>query len=108
MTLALYLTLLAGVLQTSQPARPADRFITVNGLRIHYLEWGAEGNQPLIMLHGIGRVAHTFDHIAPHFAGKYHVIAVDMRGHGDSSWDPKGAYLVEDYTKDIEACETRG
>jgi len=46
-------------------------------------------------------VAHTFDHIAPHFSAKYHVMAVDMRGHGDSSWDPKGAYLVEDYVKDI-------
>ena len=82
---------------------PVDRYATVNGLRIHYLDWGSEGKQPLIMLHGIGRVAHTFDHIAPHFAAKYHVIAVDMRGHGDSAWDPKGAYLVEDYTKDIEA-----
>jgi len=82
---------------------PVDRYATVNGLRIHYLDWGMEGKQPLIMLHGIGRVAHTFDHIAPHFAAKYHVIAVDMRGHGDSAWDPKGAYLVEDYTKDIEA-----
>jgi pimeloyl-ACP methyl ester carboxylesterase len=29
-------------------------------------------------------------------------MAVDMRGHGDSGWDPKGAYLVEDYVKDIE------
>ncbi len=82
---------------------PVDRYATVNGLRIHYLDWGSEGKQPLIMLHGIGRVAHTFDHIAPHFAAKYHVIAVDMRGHGDSAWDSKGAYLVEDYTKDIEA-----
>jgi len=54
------------------------------------------------MLHGIGRVAHTFDHIAPHFASKYHVMAIDMRGHGDSGWDPMGAYLVEDYVKDIE------
>ena len=56
----------------------------------------------MIMLHGIGRVAHTFDHIAPHFASNYHVMAVDMRGHGDSGWDPNGAYLVEDYVKDIE------
>jgi pimeloyl-ACP methyl ester carboxylesterase len=94
MTLLLALTLLAA---------PVDRYATVNGLRIHYLDWGEDGKQPLIMLHGIGRVAHTFDHIAPHFAAKYHVIAVDMRGHGDSGWDPKGAYLVEDYTKDIEA-----
>ena len=54
------------------------------------------------MLHGIGRVAHTFDHIATHFNRNYHVMAVDMRGHGDSDWDPQGAYLVEDYVKDIE------
>jgi esterase len=82
--------------------QPADRFVTVNGLRIHFLDWGADGKPPLIMLHGIGRIAHTFDHIAPHFTPNYHVIAVDMRGHGDSDWDPKSAYLVEDYTKDIE------
>jgi esterase len=82
---------------------PQDRFITVNGLRIHYLDWGGEGKQPLILLHGIGRVAHTFAHLAPHFSPNYHVLAVDMRGHGDSGWDPQGAYLVEDYTKDIEA-----
>jgi len=85
-----------------QPSQPADRFIDVQGLRIHYLDWGSADKPPMIMLHGIGRVAHTFDHIAPHFASKYHVMAVDMRGHGDSSWDPKGEYLVEDYVKDIE------
>ena len=79
-----------------------DRHITVNGLRIHYVEWGAEGAQPLILLHGIGRVAHTFDHLAPHFSSKYRVLAVDLRGHGDSAWDPQGAYMVEDYVRDIE------
>src|SRR5687767_1529215 len=79
-----------------------DRYVNTNGLRIHYLEWGTSDKPPLILLHGIGRVAHTFDHIAPHFAANYHVLAVDMRGHGDSDWDPKGAYLVEDYVKDIE------
>lgn len=85
------------------PARPVDRYATLNGLRIHYLEWGTRGNRPFILLHGIARVAHTFDHTAPHFAGGYHVIAVDMRGHGDSAWDPQAAYLVEDYVKDVEA-----
>ncbi|PYS55968.1 MAG: hypothetical protein DMG13_01895 [Acidobacteria bacterium] len=83
-------------------AQPVDRFVTVNGLRIHYLDWGARDKQPLIMLHGIGRVAHTFDHIATHFNKNYQVMAVDMRGHGESGWDPQGAYLVEDYVKDIE------
>jgi len=103
MKLGLSFALFMSIFQSPQLARPADRFVSVNGLRIHYLDWGAEGKPPLIMLHGIGRVAHTFDHIAPHFTGKYHVMAIDMRGHGDSGWDPKGAYLVEDYTRDIEA-----
>lgn len=83
-------------------AQPVDRLVTVNGLRIRCLEWGTPGRQPLILLHGIARLAHTFDHLAPHFSDKYHVIAVDMRGHGDSGWDPQGAYLVEDYVRDIE------
>lgn len=84
-------------------AAPVDGYANVNGLRIHYLEWGTSGRQPLVLLHGIARVAHTFDHLAPHFEKRYHVIAVDMRGHGDSAWDAQGAYLVEDYVKDIEA-----
>jgi pimeloyl-ACP methyl ester carboxylesterase len=81
----------------------ADKFVTANGLRIHYLDWGNPGKPPLILIHGIARHAHTFDHIAPHFAREYHVIAIDMRGHGDSSWDAKGDYLVEDHVKDLEA-----
>jgi pimeloyl-ACP methyl ester carboxylesterase len=81
---------------------PADRFVTVNGLRIHYLDWGNPEKPPLILLHGIARVAHTFDHIAPALRDRYHVIAVDMRGHGDSDWDPSGGYLVEDHVKDLE------
>ncbi len=87
----------------AQAAKYEDRFVTLNGLRIHYLDWGPEGKPPLIMLHGIGRVAHSFDHIAPRFVSSYHVIAMDLRGHGDSDWSPDGAYLVEDYVKDLEA-----
>lgn len=86
----------------AQTELPVNKFITVNGLQIHYLDWGNERKQPLILLHGISRVAHTFDHVASHFAQNYHVIAVDMRGHGDSGWHAQGAYLVEDYTSDIE------
>ena len=89
--------------QNIRPQQPTDRYATVNGLRLHYLDWGNSTRPPLIMLHGIGRLAHTFDHIAPRFTDRFHVIAVDMRGHGDSDWDSAAAYLVEDYTKDLEA-----
>ena len=83
-------------------AQPADRFITDGGLRLHYLDWGNAGAPPLVLLHGIDRIAHTFDHIAPRFTSRYHVIAMDLRGHGDSGWDPEGRYLVEDHVGDLE------
>lgn len=85
-----------------------DHFVSVDGLRLHYLDWGNPGKTPLIMLHGIGRDAHSFDHIAPQFSRDHHVIAVDLRGHGDSAWHPDGAYLVEDLVKDLEGLVEQG
>jgi esterase len=99
----LLLTALSLGLAAGQPAAPADRFVTVNGLRLHYLEWGDASRPAMILLHGIARHAHTFDHIAPELARTRHVLAFDMRGHGDSAWSPDGAYLVQDYVKDLEA-----
>jgi pimeloyl-ACP methyl ester carboxylesterase len=82
--------------------QPADRFVEVNGLRLHYVDWGGDGKQPFIMVHGLDRVARTYDHIATQFTSRYRVLAIDMRGHGDSSWDPQGRYLVEDHVSDLE------
>lgn len=79
-----------------------DRFVTVDGLRIHYVDWGNPGARPLLLIHGLDRVARTFDHLAPHFTSRFHVIAMDMRGHGDSGWHPEGRYLVEDHVGDVE------
>jgi pimeloyl-ACP methyl ester carboxylesterase len=90
-------------LAATQTPSGIDRTATVNGLRLHYLEWGDPAKPPMILLHGIARHAHTFDHIAPTFARDHHVIALDLRGHGDSAWSPEGAYLVQDYVKDLEA-----
>ena len=103
---SLTIAVVLGGIAWAQPAY-TDRFIEVNGLRLHYLDWGSpagnDSKPPFIMLHGISRVAHQFDHLAPYFTAKYHVIALDMRGHGDSAWSPEGAYVVEDYVKDLEA-----
>lgn len=97
--------LLSATLASGAPY--ADRFVDVNGLRIHYLDWGSNGKPPLVMLHGIGRVAHSFDHIAPGFTASYHVIAMDLRGHGDSGWSTTGDYLVEDYVRDLDGLVER-
>jgi pimeloyl-ACP methyl ester carboxylesterase len=84
------------------PSAPTDRFLMVGSLRMHYVDWGNPTAPPLIMVHGLDRVAHTFDHVAPHFRARFHVIALDMRGHGDSGWDPAGRYQVEDHAGDLE------
>jgi len=99
--------------QRQDAVSPTNLFVTVNGLRIHYVDWGnpaalgaeaprAKAARPLILIHGLDRVSRTFDHLAPHFTGRYHVIAMDMRGHGDSGWDPQARYLVEDHVGDVE------
>ncbi len=88
--------------QLQSAAQPVDRFLEVNGLRIHYVDWGGEGKQPFVMIHGLDRVARTFDHVATQFTARYRVLAIDMRGHGDSGWDPQGRYLVEDHVGDLE------
>ncbi len=107
MTAMRRLIFVTSVLLAAAPAAqsaPVDRFVTVNRLRLHLIEWsGPRADAPaLILLHGIARHAHTFDHIAPDFAARYRVLAIDMRGHGDSAWSPDGAYLVEDYVRDLE------
>ena len=62
--------------QTAAPqATSTDRYVTVNGSRLHYLDWGAPTKPAMILIHGIARHAHTFDHIAPDFARDYHVVA---------------------------------
>jgi esterase len=84
-------------------AGPDGRFVTVaEQRRLHYLDWGNPAAPPLVLLHGIDRNAHTFDHVASRFTDRYHVIAMDLRGHGDSDWDPQARYLVEDHVGDLE------
>ena len=61
-------------------------------LRLHYLEWGNEECQTLVMLHGIAQQAHSWDFISLALSDRYHVIALDARGHGDSQWPEDGDY----------------
>ena len=79
-----------------------SRSINVNGLSLHYLEWGQSASPPLILLHGGSAHAHWWDHIAPVLARTYRVLAFDLRGHGDSAWTPPSTYEITDYVSDLE------
>jgi pimeloyl-ACP methyl ester carboxylesterase len=81
---------------------PLDRFITISDFTLHYLEWGTPTNPPLLLLHGGSAHAHWWDHIAGDLAREYRVVALDLRGHGDSAWTTPPAYEIEDYVADLK------
>jgi esterase len=76
-------------------------FLVVNGLRLSFLEWGASGRPVLCFLHGGSAHAHWFDRVAPAFADRFHVIALDQRGHGESEWAQPPAYATENFAADL-------
>ena len=81
---------------------PVDRFVKVNGINLHYLEWGNTNRPTILMLHGISQQAHSWDFISLPLSVDYRVIALDQRGHGDSDWSPNGNYSTDIYVGDIE------
>ena len=85
---------------------PTSRFIHVNGLALHYLEWGEAANPALVLLHGGSAHAHWWDHIAPALARTHRVLALDLRGHGESAWAHPPAYEIADYVADLEGVIT--
>ena len=87
---------------TTETAKAADRYVKVGDLNLHYLEWGNAGAAPVVMIHGLTGNAHAFDLLAPHFAARYHVISVDVRGRGDSDWATGGNYSNDAYVADLE------
>jgi pimeloyl-ACP methyl ester carboxylesterase len=55
-----------------------------NGVNREVLDWGGTG-RPLILLQGLGGVAHDYDRFAPHFTAHHHVYGITRRGFGGSS-----------------------
>jgi pimeloyl-ACP methyl ester carboxylesterase len=77
------------------------RSVVVGGLRLSFLEWGNTGHPVLCFLHGGSAHAHWFDFVAPAFADRFHVIALDQRGHGESQWADPPAYGTENFAADL-------
>ncbi|MGH7554206.1 MAG: alpha/beta fold hydrolase, partial [Longimicrobiales bacterium] len=78
----------------AQETDPREGSFQANGLRLHFVEWGAPTAQPIILLHHINTHARTWDAFARRMSADYRVVALDMRGHGDSQWAPAGKYTT--------------
>jgi esterase len=87
---------------TTMP-EPASRTLDVNGLRVHYLDWGNLGAPPILCVHGYTSSAQAFNALARRLRDRHHVVAPDVRGHGESGWSPSGAYQYENQVGDLAA-----
>jgi pimeloyl-ACP methyl ester carboxylesterase len=77
------------------------RSVVVGDLFLSFLEWGTAGRPVLCFLHGGSAHAHWFDLVAPAFTDRFHVIALDQRGHGESEWAKPPAYATENFAADL-------
>lgn len=74
-------------------------FVHVNGIRLHYLDWGGTG-PTLIFLTGMGSSAYIFNKFGPRFTDEFRVLALTRRGHGDSDY-PETGYDADTLIEDI-------
>jgi len=80
---------------------PTSRFYVSQRLRLHYVDWGAEQRPTLVLVHGGRDHARSWDAVARVLRRDFHVVAPELRGHGDSAWAVGGMYALVDYVLDL-------
>jgi pimeloyl-ACP methyl ester carboxylesterase len=86
---------------TSDMPGPTSRIYFSQRLRLHYVDWGNLGAPPLLLLHGGRDHCRNWDWVAEALRHDWHIIAPDLRGHGDSQWSPDGSYTMAGYIYDL-------
>lgn len=82
-------------------AEPTSRRFVSQRLKLHYADWGNPSAPPLVLLHGGRDHCRSLDWVARALRSDYHVIAPDLRGHGDSDWSPDGEYSMQGFVYDL-------
>ncbi|MGE0659032.1 MAG: alpha/beta fold hydrolase [Reyranellaceae bacterium] len=80
---------------------PTSRTYFSQRLRLHYVDWGNREAPPLLLVHGGRDHCRNWDWIAARLRKDWHIIAPDLRGHGDSQWSPDGNYSMSGYIYDL-------
>ncbi len=80
---------------------PTSHSFISQRLRLHYADWGNADAPPLLLVHGGRDHSRSWDWVAERLCKDWHVIAPDLRGHGDSAWSPDGNYDMAAYVYDL-------
>jgi pimeloyl-ACP methyl ester carboxylesterase len=82
-------------------AGPASHSFISQRLRLHYVDWGNPDAPPIILQHGGQDHCRSWDWVAEELRHDWHVIAPDLRGHGDSAWSQDGNYTMDAFVYDF-------
>jgi pimeloyl-ACP methyl ester carboxylesterase len=80
---------------------PTSRIYFSQRLRLHYVDWGNPDAPPLVLVHGGRDHCRNWDWVAEELRNDWHIIAPDLRGHGDSGWSQDGTYMMAGYVYDL-------
>ena len=80
---------------------PTSRIYFSQRLRLHYVDWGNPDAPPLLLLHGGRDHCRNWDWVAAALRRDWHVLAPDLRGHGDSQWSSDGNYTLAAFIYDL-------
>jgi pimeloyl-ACP methyl ester carboxylesterase len=81
---------------------PEARHYRSQGLRLHFADWGNAQAPPLILVHGSLDHSRSWDIVAQALRGRFHVVAPDLRGHGESDWARGSSYSQTDHVYDLK------
>jgi pimeloyl-ACP methyl ester carboxylesterase len=82
---------------------PISQFYYSHRLKLHFWDWANADKPNLIFVHGGMDHARSWDLIIESFKYDFHVIAPDLRGHGDSNWALGSMYSIAEYVLDLSA-----
>jgi pimeloyl-ACP methyl ester carboxylesterase len=80
---------------------PISQSFISQRLRLNYVDWGNPDAPPLILVHGGRDHCRNWDWVAAELRADYHIIAPDLRGHGDSAWSTSGDYSMSAFVYDL-------
>ncbi|HWB45985.1 MAG TPA: alpha/beta hydrolase [Hyphomicrobiaceae bacterium] len=86
---------------TAAAPGPTSRIYFSQRLRLHYVDWGNPQAPPLVLVHGGRDHCRNWDWVAQALRSDWHIIAPDLRGHGDSQWTRDGTYTMRGYIYDL-------
>jgi len=86
---------------TEEKSARESGFVTVNGVKLHCLDWGGSG-ETMLLLAGLGDTGHVFGDFASKFTDCFHVIGLTRRGFGESAEKPKNGYDARTRVEDIQ------